>query len=447
MSARKVAAFALGLPAVAIASCAGKPAAQAPPPLIARATTIERRTISTYASLDGTVDPYLSANLAPQQSGTLVNVYANEGDRVRKGQTLAKIDDSILRSGLTQQQGASTQSVAKLSQSQIQLPITNQSYASALVQAQRALELQKKQNVADAANVANTKLTYDADVALERKGYVAESTLQQARAAYIAAEQTFASDRDKLTQDAAAVAEAKQNLANTPLQEQVIAENRGAVQQAQGAVSQYQTSVAQTTIAAPFDGVVTARNLDPGSYASPSQAIFSLAQIDPIYVDFNVKDIDLPHVAPGTAVSFVTSVDPSRHYSGRVASVDAVPEPGTLLYRARIVEGNPDYSLRGGLEVTVRVALSTHANVATLPRAAVIQDGDKGTIYVLEPAGDHYVARQTVVHLGLQTGDYVEITGAGIKPGTLALLDQTDNISDGMAIATPDPSGTPTPTP
>jgi hypothetical protein len=54
-------------------------------------------------------------------------------------------------------------------------------------------------------------------------------------------------------------------------------------------------------------------------------------------VDFNVKDADLAFVSPGTLVSFSTSANPARRYTGRVASIDSVPTTGTLLYRARII--------------------------------------------------------------------------------------------------------------
>jgi RND family efflux transporter MFP subunit len=396
--------------------------------------------MESYESLDGQVDPYLQASLAPQQSGTLVAIYANEGDRVYKGETLAKIDDSILQATLQQQVGANTQNVAKLAQSKIQLPITTVSSSSALVQAQKTLTQQQKTQLADAANVRNTKLTFDADGQLLRQGFVAQNIYEQARAAYVAAQQTLASDSDKIAQDVAAVAEAKQNLANTPLQQQVIAQNQGAVVQSAGSVQQYKAAVAQTTIVAPFDGVVTARTIDPGSFASPTQAIYSLSQIDPIYVDFNVKDTDLAHVSKGTIVSFTTSAHPERSYVGRVASINAVPTTGTLLYRARIIESNPDFSLRGGLQVTVKVTTAIHRDVLTVPRAAVIQQGSTGTIYEVDTSSGSPVAKRSNVELGLQTSDYVEISGRGLSAGMPIVLSQTDNLHDGAALSIPSPA-------
>jgi hypothetical protein len=149
-------------------------------------------------------------------------------------------------------------------------------------------------------------------------GDTSATAYQQVSTAYVAARQTLASDDDKLAQAQAALREARQSLANTPFQRQVIEEDHGIVVQSEGSVAKHRTAVEQTTITAPFDGVVTSRSLDPGSFAGPSQAIFVISQIDPVYVGFNVKDADLVSVRSRTPVTFSTSANPNRQYAGRV---------------------------------------------------------------------------------------------------------------------------------
>jgi RND family efflux transporter MFP subunit len=416
-------------------------------PIAVNVARVARKTVTTSVVLDGQIDPYLQASLAPQQSGTLTAVYANEGDHVRKGALLAKIDDTVLRANLQQQQGSVAQAVAKLAQSQIQLPITDVTSRATLDSAMHALEEAKKQQIADAASVANAKLTFEADRVLLGQGYVSATTYAQANATYVAAQQTLASDEDKVAAAQATLRQARQGLANTPLQRQVISENRGAVVQSAGSVAQYEAAVRQTSIMAPFDGVVTSRTLDPGSFASPSQAIFVISQIDPVYVDFNLKDSDLAFVRPGASIWFSTSADPQRRYAGRVASVNAQPTNGTLLYRARVIEPNPDFALRGGLQVDVHIAQSTQREQLTVPRAAVAQNGSTGTIFVIDapPGGGSVeaqgVARELTVRLGPQTDDDVAISGASVRAGMRVVLGQVDNLHDGamLVLASPAP--------
>ena len=428
------------LAALAISACsssAQKP--NGPPPISVTTTQLKRATIVTYATLDGQVEPFLQSNVATEQGGTILRIYANEGDRVREGQPLAKIDDAPLRATLTQQEGAKGAADAKLSEAQTQLPITTTLYESALTQAEQGLTQAQYQQISDRANVNNTKATYTGDEQLEKQGYVAETTYEQARAAYVAAQQLLAADATKITQAQAAVTEAKRNLLNARLQAQVVNENRASVTEAQGAQQLTQTQLGETVLAAPFDGVVTSRLLDPGAYASPNQAIYQISQIDPTYVDFNLKDVDLAYVHEGTPISFATSANPGRRYNGTIATINAVPTSGTLLYRARVVMRNPDYSLRGGMLVTVRATKETHANALVAPRDSVTQNDGKGELFTVatDDASQRSHAKLLHVGIGAQSDTYVEIVSPDVHEGMTIVATRPDQLQDGSPVSVP----------
>ena len=419
---------------------------QEPPPVAVQTTRAHRQTIANYENLDGAVVPFLQSSVSTQQSGTIVRVYASEGDRVRAGETLAKIDDSPLQAQLVQQRGNTAQAQAKLGQSTTQLPITNQQYASALEQAQQTLAQARQQQQTDRAALASARLVYDSNRQLVDQGYVAQTSYQAAQATYVASRQTLAIDTEKISQASAALAQARRNLLNTPLQRQVIAENRGAVTTAAGAVQLTQTQIGQTTLAAPFDGIVTQRLLDPGAYAGPNAPLFQISQVDPVYVTFNAKDADLAFLAPGTLVSFSASAHPGRRYDAHVVSVNAVPTSGTLLYRARLVLHNPDESLRGGMLVTVRVTKALHRDALVVPRSAVLQNGNASNVFLIaaalpppggspapQPSGSPAPRLQAVraaVTVGLQSDSYVEISSPKIHPGTVVVASRPDTLAD-----------------
>jgi RND family efflux transporter MFP subunit len=426
--------FAAGLAAV-LSACAKAPPPAAPRPVTVQTSHLVRRTLATFDNLDGQVAPYLQSSLSTQQSGTIVAEFANEGDRVRSGELLAKIDDSPLVAQLVQQRGNAVQAVAKLNQSSIQLPITNQQYSSALEQDKESLRQAIQQESTDRASLRNAHLVYAGNAQLLAQGYVAQTTYEQSRSSYVAAQQTLRQDTEKVTQARAALEAAERNLLNTPLQQQVIAENRGSVTTAYGQVQATQTSIKQTTLTAPFDGVVTERMLDPGAYAGPSEPLFQISQVDPIYVDFNAKDDDLRYVQPGTLVSFVTNALPGRRYQARVVSLNVVPTTGTLLYRGRLVLRNPDFSLRGGMLVTVRVTKELHADVVVAPRSAVTQDNGKGVLFRVErqrDAGgeDRWVAVETPAALGLQNDAYVEVSNSNLHEGTEIITSPPTTVND-----------------
>ncbi len=432
-----------------------------PPPLTVAVTHVRRETIATYETLSGQVDPYLQSNVATEQGGTILKIYANEGDRVRAGQPLAKIDDAPLRATLQEQQGARGAANAKLSEAQVQQPITNAQYASGLTQAQEAVTQANEALITDRSNVTRTKRTFAADSDLVRAGYVSRITFDAARSAYVGAQETLAADASKVAQAQAALAEAKRNLLNSQLQAHVVEENRGALEQAEGSVQLTRTQLGETTLGAPFDGIVTARLLDPGAYASPNQSIYQISQIDPTYVDFNLKDTDLAFVHEGSIVSFQTSAQPGRRYTGSVATINAVPTSGTLQYRARIVMRNPDYSLRGGMLVNVLVTTAEHRNALVVPRDAVTQNDGNGEIFAVlddnaasgetaphgtaspgasttaaastgQAPGTH--AKRLRVKTGLQTAGYVEIVSPEVRDGMTIVATRPDQLADGAPV-------------
>ncbi len=111
--------------AVAVSACGpGGGQRQGAPPLAVDVVQAQRHGIATYLSLDGQIAPLQQAVLSTQQSGTVVAVYVNEGERVSRGQVLAKLDDAVLRAQLAQQEALVAQSRAHLGSSTLQGVVT-----------------------------------------------------------------------------------------------------------------------------------------------------------------------------------------------------------------------------------------------------------------------------------------------------------------------------------
>jgi HlyD family secretion protein len=431
MAPRSIFLAIFALIAPALAGCTGKPQQPAPAPLAVDAQPATRQDVATYIQLDGQITPLQQSNLSLPQSGTLAAVYVTEGNRVHKGELLAKIDDSTLRAQLAQAR-------ANLAGSALTSPITEQQNQSALIQAQQNVASAKNNLVSAQAAYDNAKIVFDGDETLFKQGYVAQTTLEQARSQYVAAQQTLNNDRELLRAAEAALKAAKTNLANTAVQKTQVAANRAQVRQ-------LETAIAQTSLYAPYDGVITARYLDPGAFAGPNQNILQISQVDTVYVNANVPDDQLSYVRRGTPVTFTTSSLPGATYRGKIFDVNAVPTQGTLSYRARIVESNPGDRLRGGMLVTVAVRKDFHKNALVVPRTAVFQ-GDAGpsvfTIVDGKPGPDGKptkIAKQVPVSVGVQTDLVTEIRNPPFGPGTLVVTTRPDALADGTAVAVTQP--------
>jgi multidrug efflux pump subunit AcrA (membrane-fusion protein) len=409
MDYQRAAVYALGV-TLTLSACSQGPQRQAPP-LSVDVAAAARQNIATYVSLDGQVAPLEQSVLAFQQNGTITSIAVNVGDRVSAGQVLARIDDSVLRAQAAQAQAAAQQQSATAQGSQVGLPVQVETNQATLQTAAAALR--------------NAKLVYDQDTELYKNGYVSQAQLEGARAAYVQAQNAY-------------------NTAQIGLRNNVVSEQntKAAVAGAQAAAANARTlntQVAQTTLYAPYAGVITQRLLDPGAYAGPQAPVLAISRVDTLWVNINVPDTDLPYVRPGSQVAFTSSSLPGRTFHGSVTTVNAVPTSGTLSYLARIQMPNAGDVLRGGMLVTATVPREAHANAIVVPRSAVAQTENGYAVYVV---GADNKAAEVPVRLGVQTDTLSEVISPKVQPGTKVITTRPDTLKDGSLVAVNSPAGT-----
>ncbi len=409
MDYQRAAVYALGV-TLALNACSQAPQHQVPP-LSVDVAAATRQNIATYVSLDGQVAPLEQSVLAFQQNGTITSIAVNVGDRVRSGQVLARIDDSVLRAQAQQAQAQAQSQSATARGSQVGLPVQ--------IQTNQAL-LQT-----DAAALSNAKLVYGQDMALYKDGYVSEAQLESAHAAYVQAEQAYDTARIGLQNNLVSQENTKATVA--------------AAQAAAANARTLNTQVAQTTLYAPYDGVITQRLLDPGAYAGPTAPVLAISRIDTLWININVPDTDLPYVRAGSQVNFTSSSLPGRSFEGRISTVNAVPTSGTLSYLARIQMANAGDVLRGGMLVTATVPREAHAGAIVVPRSAVAQTENGNAVYVV---GADNKAQEVPVRVGVQTDTLSEVISPKVQPGTKVITTRPDTLKDGSLVAVNSPPGT-----
>jgi len=390
--------------ALLLGGCGGKQQQRGPMALDVDVARAQRQSIATYLTLDGQVAPLQDSTLSFQQSGPVTAVYVNQGDRVRSGELLAKIDDSTLRAQLAQVEAQIAQSNAQAQSSALNVPITQANTTQAVSSAQAAL--------------ANAKLVFDQDQQLFKQGYVAQTQLEQARAQYVAAQTAYQ--------------QALANRGTTGVQSSQAQAAREAVKAAQAQANVLRTQIGQTALYSPFDGVVTARLMDPGAMASPGTPALRVSQINAVWVNVNVPDEDLSYVRPGTPITFTVGQLGGRTFRGSVATVNAVPTQGTLSYQARIRQANPDDSLRGGMLVSATIQKERHNNAIVVPRSAVAQT-DQGANVFIVGAGNK--AQQVPVQVGIQTDTQSEVHSPRITEGTQVITTRPDALQNGSTVA------------
>ena len=393
---------------VALTGCGKGPAQKGPPPLSVDVASAQRRDITTTISLDGQIAPLEQSTLSFQQSGPISAIYVNVGDRVTAGTLLAKIDDSTLRSQLAQALAQASQQSATARGAQYGLPAQQQQNNAAVTTARAAL--------------SNAELVYNQDLQLFKQGYVSKSQLEGARAAYVQAQSQAAN--------------AQSGLANNQVSAENVKAQQAAAQAAAANANTLRTQISQTALYAPFDGVVTARMMDPGAFASPQSPVLAISRVSTVWININVPDEDLAFVHPGSHLTFTSSSLPGKAYAATISTVNAVPTQGTLSYLARVQMPNPGSVLRGGMLVTATVPKEQRKDAVVVPRTAIAQTEKGNAVYVVGPDNK---AKEVPVSVGIQTDTLSEVRSPSVQPGTKVITTRPDALKDGSVVAVNSP--------
>jgi len=393
-------------------ACGGGKGPAGPPPLNVDVAQAKLQDISTNLSLDGQVAPLEQSTLAFQQSAPIVDITVNIGDVARKGQLLARIDPSTLSAQLSQAQAQAAQQRASARGAVVGYPIQTQSNLATLETAKAAL--------------ANAKLVYQQNQQLYKQGYVSETTLEQSQASYVQAQQTYNNAVVGMKNDVVSAENVKSQLA--------------AAEAASANANVLAVQVSQTSIYAPYDGVISQRLLDPGAFASPSQPVLTISRIDKIWLNVNVPDEDLAYVRPGVPFTYTTTSIPGKTFNGVIQTVNAVPTSGTLSYLARMAAENPGEVLRGGMLITATIPKQSAKNAIVVPRSAIATTENGDIVYVVTDGK----AVAVPVKVGVQTDTDAQVVSPKVTAGTTVITTRPDALKDGSAVqvssSTPEPN-------
>ncbi|MDP5210268.1 efflux RND transporter periplasmic adaptor subunit [Microbulbifer sp. 2205BS26-8] len=169
--------------------------------------------------------------------------------------------------------------------------------------------------------------------------------------------------------------------------------------------------VDQRRVVAPFSGVLGIRRIDLGQNVSPGEAVVSLQQLDPIFVDFSLPEQAYSMVKPGIAVVLTTDAFPGNTYHGKITAVDPQVDNTTRNFLIQATLNNPKKHLRPGMFAQVAVLVDASRQVLVVPRTALVFASYGVSVFVLEKDAQsgEMVANKRFVKTGEERGDLVEI--------------------------------------
>ena len=343
---------------------------------------VGRSTRKSELELPGNIEPTTEAPILARADGYIKRRMVDIGDRVKAGQEVAEIDAPELEQQVIQAKATVQQMQAALEQAQANL-----------LQGQTDTEL--------------ARITAQRTGALLKKGAVARQDDDQNQAQY------------------------QSKLANLQALEKAIMVQRSNVGAAQANESRLDKMESYRVVRAPFDGVITLRNVDTGALVNAgSTLLYRIAQTATLRTYVNVPQAYADSVRPGQPATLNVANLPGRQFPGTVARTSNSLDPASRTLLVEIQVPNAQNLLMPGMYARVDLSSARSQPPLLVPSDALMVRADGAQVAVVAP--DHSVHLQKV-EVGRDYGDRLEVL-AGLHEGAMIILNPGDAVQEGEKV-------------
>lgn len=336
-------------------------------PVEVQAFKAERGQLVSEVMGTGTLEAKVRASVSPKITGLLTQVLVDQDDRVVKGQLLAKLDDGDLRQQVEIAR-------AELAAAKASVDLTVASIASA-----QATAAQAKSNFARLSTLQRSGATSQADLEkAQESAAVAESNLIRAGLAKIEAERLVA--------------------------------------KAEVSLLYYQARLADTSVCAPFDGLVARRNHEPGDVVVPGGSIVDIVSTAQLWISAWVDETAIGSLSVGQPAKVVFRSAPASSLSGRVMRLAPETDRETREFLVDVgLESLPE-KWAVGQRAEVYIETGRRNDVVCIPQRLVVWRGGQAGVLI----DDGGKARWRKISLGLHGRENVEIID-GLTAGQIVI--------------------------
>ncbi|MFH1944690.1 MAG: efflux RND transporter periplasmic adaptor subunit [Acidobacteriota bacterium] len=345
-----------------------------PAPVAVEIQSIERADIQNIGTFTGSLIPKSQFIISPKISGKLKKLFVNIGDRVKRGQIMAILDDEEYRQQLIQAE-------ADLNVAQANLEETR----SATEFAERELERVKQ---------------------LHARGISADSELDSAKGAFSSQGARFKVAQAQVANRESAKKAAELRLSYTRIQ---AAWDEGAVTR-----------------------VVGERFVDEGALLSVNSPMLSILEIEPLIAVIHVSDKDYFKLEVGQSAEITTAAVSGRKAIGRIARIAPLLQETSREARLEIEFSNPDEVFKPGMFIRARIEFGNQSAAVVVPVSSIVNRMDRQGIFLIDR--ETKTARFVPVVTGIISGDIAEILEPENLSGEVVVLGQHLLIPDSPVI-------------
>ncbi|MDX2099112.1 MAG: efflux RND transporter periplasmic adaptor subunit [Leptolyngbyaceae cyanobacterium bins.59] len=412
---------------------------------------VETEDLRVRIRTSGTVTPVQEVNVSPKTQGRLAELFVEQGDRVQKGQLLARMENIEVQARLDEARASLAQAEARLAElrngtrpEEIAQAEARLAQAEArLAQTRRGTRFEEVAQAQAQVDAARSQLTLAQDRSQRYRGLAQQGAISQdqldevltnernAEAGLRQAQRRFdqlrnGSRPEEVAQAEATTIEARQvvrQLRNGTRPEQ-ITQAEAQVAQAEAQMRAVESQVADTEIRAPFTGIVTQKYANVGSFVTPTTAASStssatstsiVAIAGQVEVLAKVSEADIAQLKVGQKVEISTVAFPGQTFRGQVRLIapTAVVEQNVTSFQTRITLQSGQKQLRSGMNVDLTFIGQPIKSALVVPTVAIVTQRGKTGVFV--PGRDQQPEFRPVV-IGLSVGDQTQIV-KGVKAG------------------------------
>ncbi|MHB8637202.1 MAG: efflux RND transporter periplasmic adaptor subunit [Fimbriimonadaceae bacterium] len=454
------------------------------------------RTINEVLLAVGNVESPYKVEISPKSAGRIAYLQAREGDVVKVGEVLLKIDPSDLQGAVLQQEASVAEARSRLAQAKLTQGSTNVGVSSqieeqraglgsaqanlnqvqtnyaaqvAAAQAQVSAAVSGVSNAQAALNKENSSLInfqtkYDRTNNLFKQGFLAaqdlddaktaldveKSAVQEAQSLLAAAKSQLdvqqqnlliakrkglsdiAASKAAVTQAQATLRMANANRSQTPAYRENLAALQSTVDSAVAQVRQAQARLADTVVHATIAGTVTARKADPGALASPGTPVLEVQFLDWVYVTATLPIDSAAQLREGQPARITFDALPGRTFVGPITNINPAADPTSRQFGVKVKLNNPSHTIRPGMYGRISINTGKIFAPVVVPREAIQTNSDGVTTVIVVDANN--VAHVRKVSLGVSDDRSVQITD-GVRLGENVVVLAYNAIKDGQKVS------------
>jgi HlyD family secretion protein len=274
-------------------------------------------------------------------------------------------------------------------------------------------DFQRSEVDAQGPEVPLLQRAYERAKKMAGEGVVSQAALDEAQRAY----ETAVNKRD-MARAQLSVAKAK------------IAQARAQVEQNRAALSQNEEELRNSTLVAPIDGIVLARNVEIGDavssilvLGSTATSIFDMGDTKEVFVRGKVDESDIGKVYLGQTARIKVESFKDKTFDGKVTKISPMgtEKDNVTTFEVRVSITNATGELKANMTANAEVILEEHKGVLYIPEGALIYDKDKkASVEVPDPKGQEG-KRKVAVTVGISNGSKTELLN-GLKEGDKVIL-------------------------